>query len=227
MTDKSYKSKMPNQTFFNLPENKREIIVKVAIEEFATKDYNSVSISRIAKESNIAKGSFYQYFQDKKDLYLYLLDLLGKTKLSFLQNNHPPKSKLDFYEYLSWLLEINMNFDLTYPTLSRLSYRAFYGVLPFQEPKIEAAKKAFSELISQMVIKGVADGDIDRDIDIELAVFVVDTLINAFSNYLPQKLGVSSSKLSREGASALDDESVKNTFNELIQILKFGLKNNV
>jgi AcrR family transcriptional regulator len=217
---------MPNQTFFNLPENKRDVIVKVAIDEFATKDYNSVSISRIARESNIAKGSFYQYFLDKKDLYLYLLDLLGKTKLSFLQDNHPPKTKLDFYEYLSWLLKINMNFDLTYPTLSRLSYRAFYGVLPFQEPKIAAAKKAFSEFIRQMVITGIAEGDIDRDIDIDLAVFVVDTIINTFNNYLPEKLDISPSKLSRQGASALDEELVKNTFNELIQILKFGLKNN-
>jgi AcrR family transcriptional regulator len=216
---------MLHQTFFNLSEIKQETIIQVALNEFAAKDYDSVSISHIVQESGIAKGSFYQYFQDKKDLYLYLLDLLSKTKLSFLLSNQPPKTTLDFFEYLAWLLETNMNFDLTYPIFSKLSYRAFYGNLSFQEPKIEEAKKVFSELIRQMVIKGVTEGDIDPSIDIDLAVFIVEILGNSFSNYLPKKLDISLERLAREGASNLDSKLAKSMFNELIQILKFGLSN--
>ena len=61
---------MPYETFFNLPEEKRQTIFDILLEEFAENDYNSVSISRIVNRAGIAKGSFYQYFEDKKDLFL-------------------------------------------------------------------------------------------------------------------------------------------------------------
>ncbi len=63
---------MPNQTVFNLPDKKRTKISELAIAEFANADYDNASISNIVKQAKIAKGSFYQYFEDKADLYLYL-----------------------------------------------------------------------------------------------------------------------------------------------------------
>ena len=72
---------MPNQTFFNLPEKKRVTIIKLAIAEFANKDYKNASITKIVKQAKIAKGSFHQYFEDKKELYLYLVDLASKSNL--------------------------------------------------------------------------------------------------------------------------------------------------
>jgi TetR/AcrR family transcriptional regulator len=53
---------MPKQTFFNLPDEKRDLITDVVIDEFADNDYDKVSISRIVQRAGIAKGSFYQYF---------------------------------------------------------------------------------------------------------------------------------------------------------------------
>lgn len=68
-----------------------------------------------------------------------------------------------------------------------------------------------------MVIKGIAEGDIDPNIDLDLAVFIVDTLSNAFSNYMPKKIGITSDKLAQEGASTIEPELVKNIFNELVR----------
>ena len=64
---------MPKQTFFNLPDDKRQRILDVVIDEFADNDYANVSISRIVARAGIAKGSFYQYFEDKEDLSGYLV----------------------------------------------------------------------------------------------------------------------------------------------------------
>jgi AcrR family transcriptional regulator len=216
---------MPSQTFFNLPDEKRETLIKIAIDEFSSHDYDSASISRIVKEAGIAKGSFYQYFQDKKELYLYLLNLLSETKFSFLQNSHPPKIKMDFFEYLAWLFETSIHFDFTYPALSKLGYRAFYGDSPLGNRAIEEAKEAFSEFIRQIVMKGVSEGDIDPNINLDLVVFVVNTLSNNVGNYIPKKLGVSADKLAQEGVSSLDLKMVKDVFYELLNILKFGLSN--
>ena len=214
---------MPSQTFFNLPEPKREALIKIAIDEFSTLDYNSASISRIVRETGIAKGSFYQYFQDKKDLYLYLLNLVSEAKLALLQQTPAPKAKMDFYEYLSWLFDMSIHFDKTHPVLSRLAYRAFYGNSSFQDPEIDEIKRASSKFIYQITLEGIESGDINPSINPDLAVFVVDTLVNAFNNYIPQKIGVTSDTLAEKGSSSFDTELAKDTFNELIQILKFGL----
>ena len=213
---------MPSQTFFNLPKPKREALIKVAIDEFSTLDYNSASISRIVRETGIAKGSFYQYFQDKKDLYLYLLKLVSEAKLALLQQTSAP-TKMDFYEYLSWLFDMSIYFDKTHSVLSRLAYRAFYGNSSFQDLEIDEIKQASSKFIHQITLEGINSGDINPKIDPDLAVFVVDTLINAFNSYIPRKVGTSTDTLAEKGSSSFNTESAKDTFDELIQILKFGL----
>ena len=61
---------MPKETFFNLPEVKRGAILDAALEEFAAYPYDQASVNRIVARAGIPKGSFYQYFENKKDLYL-------------------------------------------------------------------------------------------------------------------------------------------------------------
>ena len=51
---------MPTQTFWNLPSEKRDALIAIAVEEFASNDYDAASISRIVARAGIAKGSIYQ-----------------------------------------------------------------------------------------------------------------------------------------------------------------------
>ncbi len=64
---------MPTTTFFNLPPPKREKLLNAAIAEFARRPYGEVSINRIIQGAEIPRGSFYQYFADKTDLFQYVL----------------------------------------------------------------------------------------------------------------------------------------------------------
>lgn len=75
---------MPKQTFFNLPPEKRKLLTDLTLEEFAAHSYHAASLSRIVERAGIAKGSMYQYFEDKFDLYLYALKLGMETKLRIL-----------------------------------------------------------------------------------------------------------------------------------------------
>lgn len=65
---------MPKNTFFNLPEEKREKILQCSKAEFSKFNFYSASINRIIKAAGISRGSFYQYFEDKEDLFIYLLN---------------------------------------------------------------------------------------------------------------------------------------------------------
>ena len=69
---------MPTTTFFNLPPPKREKLFQAAIAEFARRPYGEVSINRIIQAAEIPRGSFYQYFSDKTDLFRYVLRHYGE-----------------------------------------------------------------------------------------------------------------------------------------------------
>lgn len=64
---------MPTSTFFRLPEEKRERLMEAAWEEFTSNSFTDASINRIIHRARIPRGSFYQYFADKEDLFWFLL----------------------------------------------------------------------------------------------------------------------------------------------------------
>ena len=64
---------MPSETFLRLPEEKRMRLVDAAWEEVLRVPFEEVSINKIILRARIPRGSFYQYFADKKDLFFYLL----------------------------------------------------------------------------------------------------------------------------------------------------------
>ena len=64
---------MPSNTFLNLPEDKQTRLMDAASWEFSAKPFNEVSINKIIQDAGIPRGSFYMYFQDKEDLFRYLV----------------------------------------------------------------------------------------------------------------------------------------------------------
>ncbi len=65
--------KMPSKTFLNLKEEKKKKLLDAAKKEFSRVRLADASINKIIKEADISRGSFYMYFNDKEDLYAYLL----------------------------------------------------------------------------------------------------------------------------------------------------------
>ena len=65
---------MPTLTFNNLPEEKKNIIIEASIKEFKRALLTDASINKIIKDANISRGSFYTYFKDINDLYIYAIN---------------------------------------------------------------------------------------------------------------------------------------------------------
>lgn len=82
---------MPTKTFFNLPEEKRGKLLDAIREEFSRVPFSEVSINQIVRMAGIARGSFYQYFEDKQDMLEYLLadyhDMMERRALDSLKNS--------------------------------------------------------------------------------------------------------------------------------------------
>ncbi len=92
---------MPKETFFNLAEEKREKIIRSAIHEFVEHGYEKGNIGDIAKAAGVSKGSMYQYFEDKKELFNYAvkwsLEMMTKKFNNYSAENDGLKNIFEFY----------------------------------------------------------------------------------------------------------------------------------
>lgn len=64
---------MAKKTFENLEKEKKEKIYNSLKEFFEEEDLKNINVSGIVKKLNIARGSFYQYFEDLEDSYFTVL----------------------------------------------------------------------------------------------------------------------------------------------------------
>lgn len=111
---------MPKDLFFEINEQKKERILKAAVREFSNRKYAEASINQIIKESDISRGSFYQYFEDKDDLYFYIINtVVNETAYSFLKKfvASQPENIFSVYEAL---------FHYNLQLLSDQKYQAFF-----------------------------------------------------------------------------------------------------
>jgi AcrR family transcriptional regulator len=91
---------IPKDTFFNLPEEKRKKIMNAAIDQYKEFHYTHATIDKIVQSAGIPKGSFYQYFENKDDLYIYLFTELGDSKLDTFENLREKIPFICFKEYM-------------------------------------------------------------------------------------------------------------------------------
>ena len=56
-------------------ENRREEILRVAMDLFSKKGFELTTVEDITRAANVAKGTFYNFFAKKEDVLLYFLDI--------------------------------------------------------------------------------------------------------------------------------------------------------
>lgn len=63
---------MPTERFLKLPEEKKQLIYAAAVKEFVRVPFEKASINKVIQSAGISRGSFYTYFDDKRDLLGYI-----------------------------------------------------------------------------------------------------------------------------------------------------------
>jgi AcrR family transcriptional regulator len=207
---------MPKQTFLNLPEEKRKAFIEIALDEFANNDYNTASVSKIVEKAGIAKGSLYQYFEGKQDLFMYLLDFANQEMMGVIQQSPAPDANADFFETLRWQMSAAVRAAVKFPVHSKLARRAYSSPLPFRDTILEKAKKVREEHFQGLVAQAQASGHLDSKLDPAVVSFMVQGLMNDMGVFLQSKFG------KRKGDWVAFPE-VSEVFDQVIDVLKNGL----
>lgn len=201
---------MPKQTFFHLPKDKQETLIQSAKDEFSRVPFHDASIANIIKNAGIPRGSFYQYFDDKEDLYFYLLNQLSQKNAELFISMLKEKNGDIFeacIESFQFLIKIHKN-----PEHKNFFKHAFLNMNYKLENTLvnnvyeESQKKQYFDIISLINTKNLNLKD-DMDIHHIMKITTAVTFHNLVHMF---------------GKGLSDEETLKNYVDQM-ELLKRGL----
>ena len=207
---------MPKDTFFNLPPEKREKIEEAAINEFVAYSFDNSSINRIVKGGGIPKGSFYQYFEDKKDLYKHIMSLIIAKKMEYLTPVLKNPFAHDFFVIVKEMYESGLSFAKENPDfvvignrlMSDRSHALFKEII---EDNMETSNQVFEQLLAM----GIERGEIRGDIDLKLTAHLISALNVEINEYYQRVV-------STQEVDLLDG-GILDTIGKFLDLLKHGI----
>ncbi len=99
---------------------KREVIIDAAIQVFSTKGYHNARMEEIASIAGVGKGTLYEYFSSKLQLFQEMLEESVKVyfgEIEFLEDDN-----LSFKEKLSLLLAGHIDFCKEHKEMTRIVF---------------------------------------------------------------------------------------------------------
>lgn len=203
---------MPLSTFFNLPQDRRETIIQVALAEFAAYDFQQASINRIVAALGISKGGFYRYFSNKMDLYAYLLEHATQKRLTKVQ--HLFAEADDFFLLMRENFYHRLRFDLDYPVYARfLQNNMQERHSPVLGDLHQQTLKRITTLVENLLSRFQSEGKIRGDVDLKLMAFVVVQVQMGMLDFLRM-----------QDAQGIDEARTRATVDQFIAVLQTGLQ---
>ena len=212
------RSSIPKETFYNLPEGKQQLLEKMAIREFAAFGYDKASINRFVDKCQIAKGSFYQYFEDKKDLFLYLITRVNEKKLKFLSPVFQNPGQYDFFTLIREMFMSGIKFAADNPELTMIGNWLFKNKNhPIYNEMVGIGLQNAQNIYTELLELAISRGEIRDSIDINFVSHTISSMNVSVIEYCFQ------SAKGEEPAMRKFDESIIGTVDLLINFIKYGI----
>ncbi len=149
-------------------EKRKEQILDCAKKLFAEHGYYQAQISDIIRDANIARGTFYRYFTNKKDIFVTLLENFYERWVSevSLKRKMMDLETIAPEEHFRHRVQQSLQFFAGDPYLSRIFLRMGLGLPPDMEDAIKRLENQILELIVKDLNLGIKNNHIPSDIDV-------------------------------------------------------------
>ena len=182
-------------------------------------DLETASTNRIVANSGISKGSFYQYFEDKQDVFMYLLTLLEQEKMDFFKDKRPPSMNMDTFEYFRWMIKTGMEFNSAHPRMTQAISRVLLGDGMYYGKNFAEYRQKTTQALKAMIEQAIERGEVDPSVDVELAVMVMETWSNAISTYI-----LNEGMKQKDIMAWVRSPQTQETIDKLLYVMEYGLR---
>lgn len=195
---------MPTRTFLRLPKDKRLRILRAAKKEFSRVPLDKAVIANIVKDAEIPRGSFYQYFENIEDLFIYLMHYMyGIDKKKFAR--YLEETDNDVYEALK------LRFSNTIDKLANAENRQF---------RINIMTTVFNDKARN---DDLIQNLVQPDIDVDLTYFPSSVQKSKHSKSLINIVKmIGKTCVEKYLARTVSEDEIKEDYNSYIDLVKTG-----
>jgi AcrR family transcriptional regulator len=216
---------MPLKTFKNLREERQKEIIDTCLKEFALHDYNEVSLSKIISKLGLAKGSFYRYFESKRDLYEYLIEYAKELNVGLYEKTLKEPADDIFSAWSRFYFEA-AKLDNEHPEFGGFGYK----VSQERDNVVLGNVALKSKMRGIKVLKGLFEeqqkkGNIRKDADIDQMIYTLLQVQEGVMDYLALKYKINFKKNIQNGKAlfSIPEEILQKELEGFARILRDGM----
>ncbi|MGV0592680.1 TetR/AcrR family transcriptional regulator [Mycolicibacterium vulneris] len=158
---------MPTVTWARLDPVRRAAVVEAAEAEFGAHGYSRGSLNVIARRAGVAKGSLFQYFADKRDLYAFIADIGSQRVRAYMEDRiRTLDPDRPFFDFLTDLLDDWVAYFADHPQDRSLHAAASFEVDTDARVSVRTViHRHYLEVLRPLVQEAQTRGDLRADAD--------------------------------------------------------------
>jgi AcrR family transcriptional regulator len=159
----------------------RRAIIDAAVGVFSQKGFHKASVEEIAKRAGVGKGTIYNYFEDKSQLFAAAV--AEGIEAIIAQLAAELESDLPFRQHLERLAEKNVSLYLKYGDLTKIFHHELSsGIHPKARRQIERVRSRYLDFIAENLCDGHRRGYL-RQTDFKLSAVGIMGMLDALCDY--------------------------------------------
>jgi AcrR family transcriptional regulator len=158
---------MPTVTWARVDPIRRAAVIEAAEAEFGAHGFSRGSLNVIARRAGVAKGSLFQYFADKRDLYAFIADIGSQRVRSYMEARiRELDPSRPFFEFLTDLLDTWVSYFADHPQERSLHAAASFEVDTDARISVRTViHRHYLDVLRPLVRDAHARGDLRADSD--------------------------------------------------------------
>jgi AcrR family transcriptional regulator len=170
---------MPRPTWDNLDERRRERVLHAAMAEFGRRGYSGASLNVIAREAGVAKGSLFQYFDDKFDFFAHVAEQTSLTVYAaMLTHMTGPAEGESFPDYFAGLVDVWIDYMAAHPLERGVTAATTMELDPaIRQAVREPVHRLYAQALRPILAQAVDSGQLAADTDTEALLSVLVLLL--------------------------------------------------
>jgi len=160
---------MPTVTWARVDAARRAAIVDAAEAEFGAHGFSGGSLNVIARRAGVAKGSLFQYFADKRDLYAYITEIASQRVRLYMEGRiRELDPSRPFFDFLTDWLDAWVAYFADHPHERALHAAATLEVDTDARVSVRTViHRHYLEVLRPLVREAQVRGDLRADADMD------------------------------------------------------------
>ncbi len=170
---------MPRPTWDNLDERRRERVLHAAMAEFGRRGYSGASLNVIAREAGVAKGSLFQYFDDKFDFFAHVAEQTSLTVYAaMVPHLSGPADGQSFPDYFAGLVDVWIDYMAANPLERGVTAATTMELDPqIRQAVREPVHRLYAQALRPLLADAVRAGQLPADTDTEALLSMLVLLL--------------------------------------------------